>query len=84
MPRPGDIVTTVVTRGAPNYLLADGAPLSIRRTRGGDAWEVRQAAVRAGTAQAGPVQPGQPAAGPGQAATSERVLLGMPASRPAG
>jgi len=25
-PRPGDVVTTVVTRGAPNYLLADGEP----------------------------------------------------------
>ena len=32
-PRPGDIVTVAVTRGAPHYLLADGAPLSVRRTR---------------------------------------------------
>src|SRR3984957_15468407 len=30
-PRPGDVVTTVVTRGAPTYLLADGGPLGIRR-----------------------------------------------------
>src|SRR5450755_3263062 len=41
-PRPGDIVSTVVTRGAPHYLLADGAPLTVRRTRGGDAWQARQ------------------------------------------
>src|SRR5450755_82401 len=41
-PRPGDMVTTVVTRGAPHYLLADGAPLTVRRTRGGDAWQARQ------------------------------------------
>ncbi|MCL2584337.1 MAG: tRNA (N6-isopentenyl adenosine(37)-C2)-methylthiotransferase MiaB [Streptosporangiales bacterium] len=43
-PRPGDIVTAKVTRGAPHYLVADDAPLSVRRTRAGDAWEARQAA----------------------------------------
>jgi len=37
-PRPGDIVTVTVTRGAPHYLLSDAAPLSVRRTRAGDAW----------------------------------------------
>ena len=37
--RPGDVVTTVVTRGAPHYLLADGPLLSHRRTLAGDAWE---------------------------------------------
>jgi tRNA-2-methylthio-N6-dimethylallyladenosine synthase len=36
-PRPGDVVTATVTRGAPHYLLADGTPLSVRRTRAGDA-----------------------------------------------
>jgi tRNA-2-methylthio-N6-dimethylallyladenosine synthase len=36
-PRPGDVVTVTVTRGAPHYLLADHAPLAIRRTRAGDA-----------------------------------------------
>jgi tRNA-2-methylthio-N6-dimethylallyladenosine synthase len=35
-PRPGDIVTVKVTRGAPHYLLADDAPLSVRRTHAGD------------------------------------------------
>ena len=38
-PRPGDIVTTTVTRGAPHYLLADGVPLGVRRTRAADAWQ---------------------------------------------
>jgi tRNA-2-methylthio-N6-dimethylallyladenosine synthase len=42
-PRPGDMVTVTVTRAAPHYLVADGAPLSVRRTRAGDAWKARQA-----------------------------------------
>jgi tRNA-2-methylthio-N6-dimethylallyladenosine synthase len=37
--RPGDVVTTVVTRGAPHYLLAEGPLLSHRRTAAGDAFE---------------------------------------------
>ncbi|MFG6443668.1 tRNA (N6-isopentenyl adenosine(37)-C2)-methylthiotransferase MiaB [Microbacterium sp. P07] len=42
LPRPGDVVTVSVTRAAPYFLLADvagDAPLRIRRTRAGDAWE---------------------------------------------
>jgi tRNA-2-methylthio-N6-dimethylallyladenosine synthase len=62
-PRPGDVVTTVVTRGAPHYLLADGPPLAVRRTRGGDAWAARQAGpAPAGTAAPG-VLLGMPAVG---------------------
>ncbi len=38
-PRPGDIVTTVVTGAAPHHLIADGVPLTHRRTRAGDAHE---------------------------------------------
>jgi tRNA-2-methylthio-N6-dimethylallyladenosine synthase len=58
-PRPGDIVTTAVTGTAPHYLLADGKPLSVRRTRAGDAWEARQSApAAAGGAQ--PVLLGMP------------------------
>jgi tRNA-2-methylthio-N6-dimethylallyladenosine synthase len=38
-PRPGDVVQTVITYAAPHHLNADGAPLSHRRTRAGDAWE---------------------------------------------
>ncbi len=47
VPRPGDAVTVKITYAAPFHLLADdptGAPLRIRRTRGGDAWDRSQAA----------------------------------------
>ncbi|HEV7188743.1 MAG TPA: tRNA (N6-isopentenyl adenosine(37)-C2)-methylthiotransferase MiaB, partial [Blastococcus sp.] len=37
--RPGDVVETVVTDAKPHFLVADGAPLSHRRTRAGDASE---------------------------------------------
>ncbi|MFC8682955.1 tRNA (N6-isopentenyl adenosine(37)-C2)-methylthiotransferase MiaB [Microbacterium ureisolvens] len=46
VPRPGDVVSVVVTHAAPFHLLADsadGAPLRIRRTRSGDAWDRSQA-----------------------------------------
>ncbi len=75
-PRPGDIVTVVVTRGAPHYLLADGAPLAIRRTRAGDAWQAAAASPPAASPSAAlPPAPAEPAAGP-------PVLLGMPSARP--
>ena len=35
--RPGDVVTTTVTYGAPHHLVADGPPLARRRTAAGDA-----------------------------------------------
>jgi tRNA-2-methylthio-N6-dimethylallyladenosine synthase len=63
-PRPGDVVTVTITRGAPHYLLSDAAPLAVRRTRAGDAW---QAAAAAPPAPQAPVATGAP------------VLLGMPA-----
>ncbi|HEU5333212.1 MAG TPA: tRNA (N6-isopentenyl adenosine(37)-C2)-methylthiotransferase MiaB [Actinocrinis sp.] len=48
-PRPGDMVTAVVTYGAPHHLVADGvedssAVRDLRRMRSGDAWEARNAA----------------------------------------
>ena len=46
MPRPGDVVTVKITRGAPHYLLADasdGFVPVLRRTRAGDAWDRAQA-----------------------------------------
>jgi tRNA-2-methylthio-N6-dimethylallyladenosine synthase len=67
-PRPGDIVTTRVTSTAPHYLRADDAPLEVRRTRAGDAWEARKGAAEQKTpavAPSGPVP----------------VLLGMPGRR---
>lgn len=45
-PRPGDAVTATVTHGAPHHLVADsalaGGVFAVRRTRAGDAWELRQ------------------------------------------
>jgi tRNA-2-methylthio-N6-dimethylallyladenosine synthase len=38
------MVQVEITYAAPHHLLAEGAPLSVRRTRAGDAWERRQAA----------------------------------------
>ena len=73
-PRPGDIVTTVVTGTAPHYLVADGQPLSVRRTRAGDAW-----AARAGSgAQAGSAPA---AAGSLSGRGPAPVLLGLPTLR---
>ncbi|MGI5244597.1 tRNA (N6-isopentenyl adenosine(37)-C2)-methylthiotransferase MiaB [Dactylosporangium sp. CA-139066] len=40
--RPGDVVHTTVTYAAPHHLNADGALVSHRRTRAGDAWESGQ------------------------------------------
>jgi tRNA-2-methylthio-N6-dimethylallyladenosine synthase len=44
VPRPGDVVSVTITHAAPFHLLADsdGAPLRIRRTRAGDAWDRTQ------------------------------------------
>jgi tRNA-2-methylthio-N6-dimethylallyladenosine synthase len=76
-PRPGDVITTLVTSASPHYLIADGAPVGVRRTAGGDAWAARQ---RDGARSAEPDgvrghQAGQAAGG------GDAVLLGMPAIR---
>lgn len=43
-PRPGDIVTTTVTKAAPYFLVADDTiNYTLRRTRAGDAWDRSQA-----------------------------------------
>ncbi len=60
-PRPGDVVTTVVTTAAPHYLLADGPVLTVRRTRGGEAWQARQAGEAGGSDAPQPVLLGMPA-----------------------
>jgi tRNA-2-methylthio-N6-dimethylallyladenosine synthase len=83
-PRPGDVVTTRVTSAAPHYLRADEAPLSLRRTRAGDAWQARQlaaagAAARADSPAAGTASPA--AAADSQTGRPAPVLLGMPARR---
>jgi len=77
-PRPGDIVTATVTGTAPHYLIADGEPLSVRRTRAGDAWETRQASTAATAPTAKTAATGAPEA---TASAPAPVLLGMPARR---
>jgi tRNA-2-methylthio-N6-dimethylallyladenosine synthase len=75
VPRPGDMVSVIVTRAAPFHLLADsadGAPLRIRRTRAGDAWDRAQAESC-----------GVPAPSGGTSAP-RAVSLGLPALRPSG
>jgi tRNA-2-methylthio-N6-dimethylallyladenosine synthase len=63
LPRPGDVVLTRVTAAAPHYLIADGVPLALRRTRAGDAWQAHADGAVAAPSAPGPDQP---------------VLLGMP------
>jgi tRNA-2-methylthio-N6-dimethylallyladenosine synthase len=41
LPRPGDAVISKITKASPNFILAEGPPISVRRTRGGDATEAR-------------------------------------------
>ena len=72
-PRPGNVVTVAITRAAPYYLVADGAPRAVRRTRAGDAWESRQGRDQtterdllgtpgeSGASRPGPVALGMPA-----------------------
>jgi tRNA-2-methylthio-N6-dimethylallyladenosine synthase len=74
MPRPGDVVTTVVTSAAPHHLIADAPPLKVRATRGGDAWQAQHAPSAGGSvgsATVGSATVGRPA-----------VLLGLPSLRP--
>ncbi len=68
-PRPGDIVTVEVTHAAPFHLIADsreGAPLVVRRTRAGDAWDRAEA---------------QSCTVPSAAPSEGRVSLGLPGLR---
>ncbi|HEU4850374.1 MAG TPA: tRNA (N6-isopentenyl adenosine(37)-C2)-methylthiotransferase MiaB [Terrimesophilobacter sp.] len=70
-PRPGDVVSVVITQAAPFHLIADapsGATLAVRRTRAGDAWDRAEAASCA--------VPDAPGTAPG------RVSLGLPTLRP--
>ncbi len=84
-PRPGDVVTATVTRGAPHYLIADSAlgttaatrdprAFSVRRTRSGEEWERRRAEPddACGTGACGTSSP----------APRGPVTLGLPSLRP--
>ena len=46
-PRPGDLAEVEITYAAPHHLTADEGLLSLRRTRGGDAWQARRDGVGA-------------------------------------
>ncbi|MCS0499322.1 tRNA (N6-isopentenyl adenosine(37)-C2)-methylthiotransferase MiaB [Protaetiibacter mangrovi] len=69
-PRPGDVVSVVVTRATPHYLIAapTDATLPIRRTRAGDAWDLAEA---------------ESCAVPTPASGARAVNLGLPGLRPA-
>jgi tRNA-2-methylthio-N6-dimethylallyladenosine synthase len=54
-PRPGDAVTTKITSASPNFILADELPISVRKTKGGDA-----SAARANESTGTPVMVGMP------------------------
>jgi tRNA-2-methylthio-N6-dimethylallyladenosine synthase len=78
IPRPGDVVTVTVTQAAPFHLIADsldGAPLVVRRTRAGDAWD------RAQADSCGVPAPASGAAGASSSATGGAVSLGLPTLR---
>ncbi|MDF8265278.1 tRNA (N6-isopentenyl adenosine(37)-C2)-methylthiotransferase MiaB [Luteipulveratus flavus] len=66
-PRPGDMVTVEVTYGAPHHLVADsgvqGGTYSVRRTRGGDAWEALQEDAAEGVTRKPAVALGMPQIG---------------------
>ncbi|SDK75856.1 tRNA-i(6)A37 thiotransferase enzyme MiaB [Cryobacterium psychrotolerans] len=73
-PRPGDMVTVTVTEAFPFHLIADSAdsaPLRIRRTIAGDAWDRLEAescgvpASHGADSAAGPVSLGLPTLRPG-------------------
>ncbi|WP_445548754.1 tRNA (N6-isopentenyl adenosine(37)-C2)-methylthiotransferase MiaB [Frankia sp. CiP1_Cm_nod2] len=59
--RPGDVVRTAVTRGAPHHLVADGPLLAHRRTRAGDLWEAERERPAAAAAAGAPTLLGMPA-----------------------
>ncbi len=70
IPRPGDIVSVVISQAAPYHVIADapvGSLLKVRRTRAGDAWDRAEADSCA--------VPSTASAEPG------RVSLGLPSLR---
>ena len=70
-PRPGDVVTVVVTAAAPHFLIADETgTYAVRRTRAGDAWDRRQAESC-----------GVPAPAGGEPTAPRAVSLGLPTIR---
>ncbi|WP_376780666.1 tRNA (N6-isopentenyl adenosine(37)-C2)-methylthiotransferase MiaB [Timonella senegalensis] len=79
LPRPGDVVTVTVTKGAPYHLVADsaveGGAYSVRRTRAGDAWAEREK-TRLGIIAEEHSHQNQP-----ERSESGAVMLGLPSLR---
>lgn len=78
IPRPGDVVTVEITEAKPFHLIADAvgdAPLAVRRTRAGDAWD------RAEAESCGVPAPSAGGAAAVAAAEPGRVSLGFPSLR---
>ncbi|HEX5811063.1 MAG TPA: tRNA (N6-isopentenyl adenosine(37)-C2)-methylthiotransferase MiaB, partial [Pseudonocardia sp.] len=84
--RPGDVVTVAVTYGAPHHLVADGLPLTLRRTRAGDAHEAgtRPGGAPTGLGLPGFGTPGPEPAGAGCTVGSGSVGSGSVGSGPLG
>ncbi|QGF24805.1 tRNA (N6-isopentenyl adenosine(37)-C2)-methylthiotransferase MiaB [Raineyella fluvialis] len=78
-PRPGDIAETVITYAAPHHLNADAGIRNLRRTRGGDAWELRRRA--AGAAVGGVSVGGGLSEDQNGSVRPTSVQLGMPVRR---
>ncbi|QWT23055.1 tRNA (N6-isopentenyl adenosine(37)-C2)-methylthiotransferase MiaB [Subtercola sp. PAMC28395] len=75
VPRPGDVVSVIVTGAKPYYLIADsldGVPLAVRRTRAGDAWEREQSDS---------CEVPAPPSGADGSVVKARVSLGLPTLR---
>ena len=66
VPRPGDVVTVRISEASTFHLVAEGAPLAVRRTRAGDAWD--RAEAESCEVPSAPTTPG-------------RAALGMPSLR---
>ncbi|MEO8709800.1 MAG: MiaB/RimO family radical SAM methylthiotransferase, partial [Lacisediminihabitans sp.] len=78
IPRPGDVVSLEITQAASFHLVADsvdGAPLAIRRTRAGDAWDSAEAA------SCGVPNTAVASTGTGTAPGKSNVSLGLPTVR---
>lgn len=58
--RPGDLVEVAITRAAPHHLEADDDPISVRRTRAGDAWEASRGRTQVRSVGLGMPTVGQP------------------------
>jgi tRNA-2-methylthio-N6-dimethylallyladenosine synthase len=74
IPRPGDVVTVTITEAGSFQLIADsldGAPLAVRRTRSGDAWDRAEAASCGVPSPSGSTSASKPGA----------VSLGLPSLR---